>query len=280
MREGLRELGYVEGRNVWFEFRYGGGLPERMPALAAELVAAKPDLIVAGSAVGVAAVHSATRTIPVIMVTIPDPVALGVVKSIARPGGNVTGIWMFGGTDALIGKRIGLLKEIVPDLSQIAVFVSADDLSKKIILPLLPEATRALGVTHKVYELHSVADLEAAFAQAPRDGMQGLFIDQSPFFLGRRSEIAALAARARLPAIYGYREHAEVGGLLSYGSSLTGAYRQIGRLVDKVLKGANPGELPVEQAATFELVVNNKTAKALGLKIPESFLLRADEVIE
>lgn len=280
MREGLRELGYTEGRNIWFAFRYGDGVPARMPALAAELVALKPDLIVAGSAVGAVAAHRATQTVPVVMITIPDPVALGVVKSIARPGGNVTGIWMFGGTDALIGKRIGLLKEIVPDLSRIGVIVAADDPTKDIVLPLLPAATRALGVTYKLFEVRTLADLDAAISQAARDGLNGLFVDQSPFFLGRRRDVAALVARSRLPAIYGYREHAEAGGLLSYGSSLTAAYRQIGRLIDKVVKGTKPADLPVEQAATFELVVNNKTAKALGLKISEAFLLRADQVIE
>ncbi len=269
MREGLRELGYLEGRNFWLEFRYGDGAPARMPALAAGLVALKPDLIIAGSAVGAVAAHGATRTIPVIVITIPDPVSLGVVKSIARPGGNVTGIWMFGGADALVGKRIGLLKEIVPELSRIAVIVAADDPSKNIVLPLLPPATRALSITYKVFEVRTAAELDAAIAQAKRDGLQGLFIDQSPFFLGRRSEVAAMAARASLPAIYGYGEHAEAGGLISYGSSLTGAYRQVGRLVDKVLKGTKPADIPVEQADKFELVVNNKTAKSLGLKIPE-----------
>jgi putative ABC transport system substrate-binding protein len=209
-----------------------------------------------------------------------DPVALGVVKSIARPGGNVTGIWLFGGSDALIGKRIGLLKEIVPGLSRIGVMAASGDRSDEIALTFLPAATRALGVTAKVFKVRTDAELDAAFAQAARDGLQGLFINQSPFFFTRRAEVAALAARARLPAIYGYREHAEAGGLMSYGSSLSGAYRQIARLVDKILKGAKPADLPVEQADKFELVVNNKTAKALGLNIQESFLLRADEVIE
>jgi putative ABC transport system substrate-binding protein len=226
------------------------------------------------------AAAGATRTIPVIMVTVPDPVALGVVKSIARPGGNVTGIWMFGGTDALVGKRIGLLKEIVPELSRMGVIVAADDPTKNVVLNLMPAATRALGVTHKVFEVRTTAELEAAIGLASRDNLQALFLNQDPFFMSRRTEVAALASRARLPAIYGYREHVEAGGLMSYGSSLSGAYTQVARLVAKILKGAKPADLPVEQASKFELVVNNKTAKALGLKIPESFLLRADEVIE
>jgi putative ABC transport system substrate-binding protein len=276
----LHELGYVEGRNIWIESRYADGVPARLPALAAELVALKPDLIVATSTPGTVAASGATRTIPVLMITLQDPVALGVVKSIARPGGNVTGIWTFGGADALIGKRIGLLKEVVPALSRMGVMIASDDASGEIVLKLLPAAASALGVTYKVFPLRTNAELEDAFAQAVADGLQGLFIDQSPYFLTRRAEVAALAARAQLPAIYGYREHAEAGGLMSYGTSLTDGYRQIARLTDKVLKGAKPAELPVEQLHKFELVVNNKTAKTLGLKISESFLLRADEVIE
>jgi len=252
----------------------------RLPALAAELVARKPDLIIAASTPATLAAQGAMGTIPVVMITLLDPVVLGVVKSIARPGGNVTGIWAFGGNDALVGKRIALLKEIVPALSRMGVMVSSGDPSDAIVLKVLPAATRALGVTAKVFDVRTDAELEAAFAQAARNGLQGLFINQNPFFLFRRAEVAALAARARLPAIYGFREHAEAGGLISYGSSLPGAWRQVARLVDKILKGAKPADLPVEQATKYELVVNLKTAKALGLKIPESFLLRADEVIE
>ena len=277
---GLRELGYVEGRNISLDIRSADGVLARLPALAAELVARKPDLIVAPSTPATLAAHGATQTIPVVMMTLLDPVALGVVKSIARPGGNVTGVLSFGGNDALIGKRIGLLKEVVPTLSRMGVMVASGDPSDEIVLRLLPAATHALGVTTKVFDVRTDAELETAFAQAARDGLQGLFINQNPFFLFRRTEVAALAARARLPAIYGFREHAEAGGLMSYGSSLPGAWRQVARLVDKILKGAKPAELPVEQADKYELVVNNRTAKALGLKIPESFLVRADEVIE
>ena len=280
LRAGLRELGYVEGRNIWLEYRYADGELARMSALAAELVARNPDVIIAASAPSTLAVHGATRTIPVVMTTTPDPVALGVVKSSARPGGNVTGIWLFGGQDALISKRIDLLKEVVPAMSRMGVLVSSRDPGDEIILRLLPEATRALGVTYQVFDVRTPTELDAAFAQAARDRLQGLFVNQTPFLLSRRAEVAALAARERLPAIYGYREHAEAGGLMSYGSNLPGAYHQVARLVDKILKGAKPAELPVEQSDKFELVVNNRTAKALGLQIPESFLLRADEVIE
>ena len=280
LRKRLRELGYVEGRNIWLEFRHADGELTRLSALAAELVALKPDVIIAAASQGVLAAHGATPTIPIVMNSLVDPVALGVVESIARPGGNVTGVWLFGGNDALIGKRISLLKEIVPGLSQIGVLAASGDQSDEIALKLLPAATRALGVTARVFKVRTDAELNAAFAQAARDHLHGLFINQSPFFFTRRAELAVLAARTRLPAIYGYREHVEAGGLISYGSSVSGAYRQIARLVDKILKGAKPADLPVEQADKFELVVNSKTAKALGLNIPEPFLLRADEVIE
>jgi putative ABC transport system substrate-binding protein len=280
LRAGLRELGYVEGRNIWLEFHGADGMPARLPTLAAALVARKPDLIVAASSAGAVAARGATWTIPVVMTTLLDPVALGVVKSIARPEGSVTGIWLFGGSDALIGKRIDLLKEIVPAMSRLGVMLSSGDPTDEIVLKLLPAAVHALGVTYKAFDARTDAELEAVFAQAASDGMQGLFVNQNPFFFARRAKVAALAASARLPAIYGYREFAEDGGLISYGSSLDGAYRQVARLVDKILKGAKPADLPVEQADKFELVVNNKTAKALGLKISESFLLRADEVIE
>jgi len=223
LRTALRELGHVEGRNIWLEFRYADGAPARLPALAAELVARKPDLIIAASAPGTVAAHGATRTIPIVMATVLDPVVLGVVKSIARPGGNVTGIWVFGGNDALVGKRIALLKEVVPALSRMGILVYRGDATDAVVLRLLPAAARALGVTTKVFEVRTPTELDAAFAQAARDGMQGLFINQTPFFLTRRVEIAALAASARLPAIYGYREFAEVGGLMSYGSSLSAA---------------------------------------------------------
>jgi putative tryptophan/tyrosine transport system substrate-binding protein len=158
-----------------------------------------------------------------------------VVKSSARPGGNVTGIWLFGGQDALIGKRIDLLKEVVPAMLRMGVLVSSHDPGDEIILRLLPAATRALGVTCQVFDVRTPTELDAAFAQAARDGLQGLFVNQTPFLLSRRAEVAALAARERLPAIYGYREHAEIGGLMSYGSNLSGAYHQVARLVDKIL---------------------------------------------
>ena len=281
LRRGLSELGYAEGRNIWLEVRYADGAPARLPALANELVARNPDVIVAGSAAGVLAAQGATKTIPIVMFSILDPVELGVAKSIVRPEGNVTGIWMFGGgDDSLVSKRIELLKEVVPALMRMAVIAAAGDPSDRISLQLLPTATRALNVAYTVFNVQTTADLEAAFVQSASQGIQAIFVNQNPFLFSRRAELATLAARARVPAIYGFREHVEVGGLISYGSSLPGAYQQAARLVDKILKGTSPADLPIEQPTTFELVVNLKTAKALGLAIPPTLLARADEVIE
>jgi putative tryptophan/tyrosine transport system substrate-binding protein len=279
LRAALRDLGHVEGRNLRLTFRNADGDLSKLPALAAELVGLKPDLIIAGSTPATLAVRDATRTIPVVMVTLVDPVELGIVNSLARPGGNITGIWTFGGGDVLIGKRITLLKEIVPALPRIGAMI-ASDASDEIVARLMPAAAQALGMEFNIYRVGTTAELDRAFGQATSDGMKGLFVHQSPFFLSRRTELAAMAARERLPAVYGYREHAEAGGLMSYGSSLSGAYVQVARLIDKVLRGAKPGDLPVEQADKFELVINLKTAKSLGLTVPNSMQLLADDVIE
>jgi putative ABC transport system substrate-binding protein len=278
LRQGLRDLGYVEGRNIGFEFRYAEGDLARLPALAAELVALQPAVIIAGSAPGALAARKATRAIPIVMASVQDPMALGLAASMARPGGNVTGVWSEG-DDSLIGKRLELFKDAVPGASRLAVFVDPTDASDVSTVKAVPAAARALRLDLRVIEVRS-ADLDAAFAAAAREGAQGLYVSQNPFFFGRRAEIAAMALRARLPAVDGYREFAVAGGLISYAASLPDFYRRFGAFVDKILKGANAGDLPIERATKFELVVNLKTAKALGLTIPESFLLRADEVIE
>jgi putative tryptophan/tyrosine transport system substrate-binding protein len=278
LRQGLRELGYVEGRNIAFEFRYADGQLARLPALAAELVALQPAVIIAGSAPGAVAAHDATRAIPIVMASVQDPMALGLAASMARPGGNVTGFWAEG-DDSLIGKRLELFKDAVPGASRLAVFVDPTDASDVSTVKALPAAARALALDLRVVEVRA-ADFDAAFATVAREGAQGLYISQNPFFFARRVEIAALAVRARLPSVDGYREFALAGGLISYATSLPDFYRRFGGSVDKILKGANAGDLPIERATKFELVVNLKTAKALGLIIPESFLLRADEVIE
>jgi putative ABC transport system substrate-binding protein len=274
LRQGLRELGYVEGRNIAFEFRYAEGDLARLPALAAELVALQPAVIIAGSAPGALAAREATRAIPIVIASVQDPMALGLAASMARPGGNVTGVWSEG-DDSLIGKRLELFKDAVPGASRLAVFVDPTDASDVSTVKAVPAAARALGLDLRVVEVRS-ADFEAPFAAAAREGAQGLYVSQNPFFFARRAEIAAMA----FPAVDGYREFALAGGLISYAASLPDFYRRFGVFVDKILKGANAGDLPIERATKFELVVNLKTAKALGLTIPESFLLRADEVIE
>lgn len=278
-RSGLREHGYVEGRNIAFEFRFADGVVGRLRELAAELVALKPAIIVAGTGPAALAVRNATRTIPIVMSVNQDPVALGLAASVTRPGGNATGFWIEG-DEALIGKRLELLKDAVPGTSRVGAMVNPDDATDIVRLKSLPEGIQALGMTVRIFEVRTLAELETAFATAVRDGLQGLHIGQTPLFNTHRAEVAEMAARARLPAIYSFREFAVAGGLMSYATSLPGVYWRFGGVLDKILKGAQPANLPIERPTRFELVVNMKTAKALGLTIPESFLLRVDEVIE
>jgi putative ABC transport system substrate-binding protein len=279
LRAGLGDLGYVEGRNVTLALRFAGGVPARLPELAVELVALKPDVILAGSTAGILAARNATRTIPLIFMMIEDPIAMGLVSSMARPGGNITGTWMFG-DDSLVGKRLEFLKHVVPGLARIGVLHNPGDPSDTIYLKQVPMAARTLGMNFVVFEMRAPDELEAVLATAARDGMQALFVSQSPLFFSHRAQVTAMAERVRLPAIYGFREFAEAGGLMSYGANLPNTYRQSARLIDKILKGASPADLPVEVPTRFELIVNLKAAKAIGLSVPDSFLSIADEVIE
>jgi ABC-type uncharacterized transport system substrate-binding protein len=278
IRSGLRDLGYLEGRNATLEIRYGEGSPERMAPLALELVAIKPDVLIAGAGSGALAVHAATRTIPIVVITPEDPVALGLAYSIARPGGNTTGIWF--DYDALVGKRLEFLKLAVPTLARVGVIVNPDDPTDALTIPRLPAATHALGVTVELFEVRDVTKLEAAVAAIGRAGVEALFVGDGPTLNSARADITAMVARLRLPAMYGFREFADAGGLMSYGYNLPDAYRQSTRLVVKILKGDRPGDLPFELPVRYELIVNLKTAKAIGLTISDSFLLLADEVIE
>jgi putative ABC transport system substrate-binding protein len=278
-RSGLRDLGYLEGRNATLEIRYGDGAPERMAPLAQELVALKPDVLVAGSRSGALAAQAATRTIPIVIITVEDPVALGVTQSIARPSGNITGTWF--NYDTLVGKRLELLKLAVPALARVGVIINPDDPTDALAIPQLPAATRALGVTMEQFDLPDVTKLDAVAAAIRRADLGALFVSDSPTLLSARAEITAMAARLRLPAMYGFREFSDAGGLMSYGYNLPDAYRQTtARLVVRILKGDRPGDLPFELPARHELIVNLKTAKAIGLMIPDSFVLLADEVIE
>jgi putative ABC transport system substrate-binding protein len=280
LRAGLRDLGYAEGRDLAIEARFADGALERLPALAAELVALKPAVIVAGAQPAVLAARNATHTIPIVISAIvADPMAIGLAASMARPGGNITGIWIEG-DEALMGKRLELLKEAVPALSRVGVMVDRDNPSEAFTLRSLPASARALGLAVQVLEVRRPADLEGAFAAAARAGLEGLHFSSDPLILNSRAQVVALAARTKLPAIYSFREFPADGGLMSYATSLPAAYRRCAAFIDKILKGASAGELPIERPTKFELVINLKTAKALGLSVPLTLQAAADEVIE
>ena len=280
LRNRLRELGYTEGHNINIEYRFGDGLAERFPVLVADLVALKPAVIVVGSTAGILAARKVTRTTPLIWFgSVDDPVALGLVESFARPGGNVTG-FLLSNDASMVGKRLELLRDAVHGFSRVGAVLDPEYAAADGTLRALPSAARELGLEASVYEVRSGAELEARFAAAARDGMQALYVPEAPLFLTRRSEIAAAAASVRLPAIYTFREFVQAGGLMSYGADLPALYQRAAGYVDKILKGAKPGELPLQSSEKFELTVNLKTAKALNRTISEAFLLRADEVIE
>lgn len=278
LRAGMRDLGYSEGRDITLELRFADGAIERLPDLAAELVALKPAVIVAGSPPAAVAVRNATRTIPIVMNSITDPTVIGLASSIARPGGNVTGFWW--GDEALIGKRLELLGEVVPDLARVVFIVNPDDPTNIDEVKQVPIVAKALGLTIRVLEVREPAEFEATFATAMREDPQGLLIPISPLFTSHRSELVLLAGHARVPAVYGLREFATAGGLMSYGANLSDLYRRKAGLIDKILKGAWPADLPIERPTTFELLINLKTAKSLGLSVPTALLTSADEVIE
>jgi putative tryptophan/tyrosine transport system substrate-binding protein len=277
-REGLRELGYVEGSNITIELRFAEGAIERLPDLVTELVALKLAVIVAGSPPAALAARNVTRTIPIVINSSENPVILGLAGSLARPGGNVTGFWF--DDEGLTGKRFELLKEAVPGTARVGIIVNPDDATDNNILKSFPAVTRALDLTVRIFEVRTPTELESAFMTATREDLQGLQISLAPMFFSHRATLATLAANARLPAIYGMREFATVGGLMSYGASLPDIYRRLAGFVDKILKGTSSADLPIQRPTKFELVINLKTAKGMGLTIPESFLLRADALIE
>jgi putative ABC transport system substrate-binding protein len=276
LTEGLRDLGYVEGRNVVFERRYADGRLERLPDLAAELVRLRVDVIVTGSNIHVAAVQRATATIPIVFVAVGDPVGSGFIANLARPGGNVTGLTSEASRE-IQAKNLALLKEIVPGLSRVGVLgqvLSQDGFAA------LEAAARQLNVALEVVDVRSPDDFEGAFAAMVGKRVGAVIVGGGPLTYMRRQQIADLALKHRLPAIQVLNEFAQAGLLMSYGPNLPEMYRRAARYVDKILRGAKPAELPVEQPSKFELVINLKTARALGLTIPQSLLLRADEVIQ
>jgi putative tryptophan/tyrosine transport system substrate-binding protein len=279
LEEGLRELGYVDERNIVFERRFAEGRQERLPLLAAELVRLKVDVLVTGSNVVIAAVKQVTATIPVVMAVSRDPVGAGFIASLARPGGNITGLANDPAPE-IIGKNLELLKEVAPRVSRVAFLWNPVPPGAEMTKNAVEIAAQKLGLTFQSVEVRERNEFEGAFAAMVRERANGVVVAQDPVILGPRSQVVLLAARSRLPAVYGLREFVEAGGLMSYGPNVADQFRRAATYVDKILKGAKPADLPVEQPTKFELVINLKTAKALSLTIPPSLLARADQVIE
>ena len=281
-QQGLRDLGYVEGRNIKIEYRYTDvalrGHPDLFSRYAAELVRLNPEVIVVSVTEAALAVKQATTTIPIVTVSVPDPVAAGLVASLARPGGNVTGLSRE--SRDLIGKNLQLLKDTLPGISRVGALANREDPLKSAMVADAEEAARSLGVQLKVVEVSAPTALEGAFSAMHSDKADAVLVLGGGAFYLNRTHIADLALRNRLPSVFQNREFVEVGGLLSYAPSTTANYRRAASFVDKILKGSKPADLPVEQPTQFELVINLKTAKGLGLTIPQSLLQRADQVIE
>ena len=276
--QGLRDLGYVDGQNIRIEHLSSEGQYERLPALAAELVRRQVDIIVAPAAQNVVAAKQATRTIPIVMASVGDPVGEGLVASLARPGGNVTGTSFL--TSAMVGKQLELLKQITPRVTRLAILLNPANPGHPLALEEAKVAAHSLGVQLQAVEARGPADFDKAFVAMTQERAGALFVPWDGTFLLHLVRIVQLAAKTRLAGMYGQRRYVDVGGLASYGPSAPESMRNAAAYVDKILKGAKPGDLPVEQPTKFELVINLKTAKALGLTIPPSLLLRADQVIE
>ena len=277
-RQGLHELGYVEGENMTVEFRSAEGQMERLPDLAAELVHLPVNVIQAATSPTIRAAQQATGTIPIIMGNSQDPVREGFVASLARPGGNITGQTLF--SPDLAAKRLQLLKDLVPTLSRVAVLWKMDDPALTLSLRETMIAAQTLRIEFLSLGLRGPSEFETAVQTATHENVGALIVLEDPFTFQYRTQIARLANSSRLPAMYGLREYADSGGLIAYGPNLAQIYRRSATYVDKIVKGAKPADLPVEQPARFELLVNLKTAKALGLTVPPSLLAIADEVIE
>jgi putative ABC transport system substrate-binding protein len=278
-RQRLRELGWVEGQNIVIDYRYAEGRIGRLPDLAAELVRLKVDLIVSFGTQGVTAARDATETIPIVMIAVRDPVGTGLIASLARPGGNVTGVSGYAGLET-IGKQLQLLKETVPKIRRVAILSNPANAYHQLAIREVHVAARSLGVQLQALEARGPDEFDGAFATMAKERMEALLVLSDIIFSNHRTRLADLATRSRLPTAYGNRESVEDGGLISYGPSFLDLHRRAATYVDKILKGAKPADLPVEQPTKFELVINLKTAKALGIEVPPMLLGRADEVIE
>jgi putative tryptophan/tyrosine transport system substrate-binding protein len=278
-REGLKDSGYVERENVAIEYRWAENQLDRLPELTAELVRRQVAVIATIAPPSALAAKTATTTIPIVFVVNENPVGLGLVASLARPGGNVTGINIL--TGELVAKRLELLRELVPGTARVAVLINpASATIAESTLRDAQAAARVIGLQIQAYNASSSQEINAAFATFVRERPDALFVNDDPFFNSRRVQLAQLATFYRLPATYSLREFVEAGGLMSYGPSITDAFRQIGVYAGRILKGAKPADLPVVQSSKFELVINAQTAQMLGLTIPPSLLATADEVIE
>jgi len=280
-RQGLRDLGYVDGRNVVIEYRDAEGTPERLPALAADLSALKVDVLLAPTTPAALAAKQATKTIPIVFAVASDPITSTLVTSLSRPGGNVTGLSIVSAD--LVGKRLELLTQAVPGVSRVAFLWQPGGLGERTEKDMLMKAegaARALGVRPLFVEVRGPVDLDKAFSDMTKARADALTVLPSNMLINERKRLVDLAAKHRLPAVYPWVEAVDAGGLMSYGPNTADLYRRAATYVDKILKGSKPGDLPVEQPTTFELVINLKPAKSLGLAIPQSLLLRADKVIE
>ncbi|HEX9278430.1 MAG TPA: ABC transporter substrate-binding protein [Casimicrobiaceae bacterium] len=277
-QQGMRELGYVQGKNCSIAWRFADGRYERLPSLATELVRSKLDVIVAGTTLSVQAAHQATATTPIVMVAVPDPVGEGFATSLSRPGGNITGLTNI--VTEISIKHLELLRTAVPKLARVAVLINPLNPSDSLILEQIQGAAYPIGVKVVPVEASTERQIGTGFAAMIRERTQALIVAADSYFDVQRDQIAKLAVENRLPAISSNREMTEAGGLMSYGQDLGEHYRRAATYVDKILKGAKPGDLPIEQPTVLRLVINSKTAKALGLAIPRELVLRADRVIE
>ena len=277
-RQGLRELGYVEGQNISIEYRWGDGTEERLPALMAEVIGLNADIIVTAATPGALAARNATRTLPIVMALSSDAVRDGLVASLARPGGNITGLSIF--LPELSGKRLELLKETVPKLSRVATIWNKANPGNVPLLRDMEVAARSLGLELQSVGVRSGDDLEGAFATMARGQAQALSVLSDSFMVNNRTLVTALAVKRRLPSIFPSSVYVQAGGLMSYGPNIVAAFQRAAYFVDRILKGAKPADLPVEQPTRFEMVINMKTAKALRLTFPQSIQIRVDQVIE
>ncbi len=278
-RQRLRELGWVESQNIVIDYRYAEGRVDRLSDLAAELVRLKVGVIVSLGTQGVTAAKNATETIPIVMIAVRDPVGTGLIASLARPGGNVTGVSGYAGLES-VAKQLEMLKEIVPKIRRVAILSNPTNAYHQLAIKEVNVAARTLGVQLQLLEARGPNEFDGAFAAMDKERVGALLVLSDVIFSSHGTRLADLAARSRLPAAYGVREIVEAGGLMSYGPSFLDLYQRAATYVDKILKGAKPADLPVEQPTKFELVINLKAAKALGLEVPPLLIAQADEVIE